>query len=169
MLALQMIKVALTTLAIALTMIRGASAMEFRIDRNDVDEEITVGDGPIVDGDAGRLEAIIPKVGRDQYGNIPLYLNSPGGAVDAAFALVEVMDRYEFSALVPSGARCASACASIVYISARFHQVVGTGLLGIHTCYVRNTLEPSAFCNDKIAKNAIAHGTSYGAVNMWQR
>ena len=32
-----------------------------------------------------------------------------------------------------------------------------------------DTPEPSAFCNKKIAENAIDHGTSYSAVNMWQR
>jgi uncharacterized protein YecT (DUF1311 family) len=83
------------------------------------------------------------------------------------------MDRHEFSALVSSNAECASACASIVYISARFHQVVGTGRLGFHTCYTRGTStdtpEPSSFCNDIIAENAYKHGTSQGAVNMLQR
>ena len=79
------------------------------------------------------------------------------------------MDREEFSALVSSGARCASACASIVYISARFHQVVGTGLLGIHTCYLKQEIgapQPSSFCNEEIAQNAVDHGTSYGALQM---
>jgi len=73
-----------------------------------------IGEGPIVDGDAARLEAVIPSAGRDQYGNIPIFLNSPGGSVEAAFALVELMDRIEFSALVGSDAICASACASIL-------------------------------------------------------
>jgi uncharacterized protein YecT (DUF1311 family) len=100
-------------------------------------------------------------------------LNSPGGSVETALKLVELMDREEFSAFVASGDRCASACASIVYISARFHQVLGTGLLGIHTCYSvdqkGDAPEPSSFCNEVIAQNAANHGTSYGALQMWQR
>jgi ATP-dependent protease ClpP protease subunit/uncharacterized protein YecT (DUF1311 family) len=124
-------------------------------------------------GDAGRLERVIPLAGRDEYGNIPLYLNSPGGSVDAALEIVEVMDREEFSTLVASGAQCASACASVVYVSGRYHMVMGTGLLGIHTCYTvkddNSEPEPSSFCNERIAQKAADHGTSYGAIQMWQR
>ncbi len=147
--------------------------MQFRVDQ-DPEEHIAliIAEGPIVEGDAGRLEAIIPQAGRDKFGNIPLYLNSPGGLVSAAFELVKVMDHYEFSAVVSSNAMCASACASIVYVSARFHQITGSGKLGIHTCYTKEgpaaAPEPSSFCNEAIARNAVEHGTSYGAVNMWQ-
>jgi hypothetical protein len=83
------------------------------------------------------------------------------------------MDREEFSAYVRSGGRCASACASVVYIFARHHLVLGTGLLGIHTCYTVSDKsgppEPSSFCNEIIAQNAVNHATSYGAIQMWQR
>ena len=148
--------------------------MTFRIQWSPEEKiNVIIGDGPIEDGDAGRLDKVIPLAGRDRYGNIPLYLNSPGGSVTAALAIVEVMDREEFSALVGSGGRCASACASIIYISARYHLVIDTGLLGIHTCYAVNRQsgepEPSSFCNEVIAQNAVNHGTSYGAVQMWQR
>lgn len=116
-----------------------AKAMTFRIQWSPEEKiNVIIGDGPIEDGDAGRLDKVIPLAGRDRYGNIPLYLNSPGGSVTAALAIVEVMDREEFSALVGSGGRCASACASIIYISARYHLVIDTGLLGIHTCYAVN-------------------------------
>ena len=150
-----------------------AKAMTFRT-QWDPDEKINViiGEGPIEEGDAARLEKVIPLAGRDRYGNVPLYLNSPGGSVKAALEVVEVMDREEFSALVGSGGQCASACASIIYVSARFHLVLGTGLLGIHTCYIKGQSgppEPSSFCNEIIARNAYNHGTSYGAVQMWQR
>jgi uncharacterized protein YecT (DUF1311 family) len=132
-----------------------------------------IAEGRIEQGDAQRLENVIPLAGRDRYGNIPIYLNSLGGEVAAAFDIVQVMDREEFSALVSSGARCASACASIVYISARFHQVLGTGLLGIHSCYQldKKSGVPAvdSFCNEVIAQNAVQHATSYGAVQMWQR
>ena len=151
-----------------------ATAMMFRIRWNPEDKSnVIVGEGPIEDGDKESLQKVIPLAGRDRYGNIALYLNSPGGSVKAAFEIIEAMDGEEFSALVASGDRCASACASIVYISARFHQVLGTGLLGIHTCYSVNQRsgapEPSSFCNEVIAQNAVNHGTSYGVIQMWQR
>jgi membrane-bound ClpP family serine protease len=151
-----------------------ASAMMFRILWDPEDKSnVIVGEGQIQEGDKERLEKVIPLAGRDRYGNIPLYLNSPGGSVKAAFEIIELMDRQEFSALVASGDRCAFACASIVYISARFHQVLGAGLLGIHTCYSVNqesgAPEPSSFCNEVIAQNAVDQGTSYGAIQMWQR
>jgi membrane-bound ClpP family serine protease len=151
-----------------------ANCMTFRIVWNPEEKiNVIIGEGPIAQGDKERLEKVISLSGRDRYGNIPLYLNSPGGSVEAAFKLVELMDIEEFSALVSSGGRCASACASIVYLSARFHQVVGSGLLGIHTCYSvdqkTGAPEPSSFCNEVIAQNAVNHGTSYGALQMWQR
>jgi hypothetical protein len=148
--------------------------MMFRILWDPEDKSnVIVGEGQIQEGDKERLEKVIPLAGRDRYGNIPLYLNSPGGSVKAAFEIIELMDRQEFSALVASGDRCAFACASIVYISARFHQVLGAGLLGIHTCYSVNqesgAPEPSSFCNEVIAQNAVDQGTSYGAIQMSQR
>jgi uncharacterized protein YecT (DUF1311 family) len=150
-----------------------ATAMEFRITWNPEEKiNVIIGNGQIESGDARRLEEMIPRADRDRYGNIQIYLDSPGGLVKAAFDVVAIMDREEFSAFVSSGSRCASACASIVFVSARFHLVVGGGLLGIHTCYIANQgsrPEPSSFCNEEIAMNAVGHGTSYGAVQMWQR
>jgi hypothetical protein len=147
-----------------------AHAMEFSI-RFHEGQRFIFGEGPIIEGDAARLAKAIPMADRDKYGNITIFLNSPGGSVDAAFDLVQLMDRWEFSALVGSEAICASACASIVCISARFHQVVGSGRLGIHTCYSKGgqsaAPEPSAFCNEKIRENAVQHGTSYSAIKMW--
>lgn len=148
--------------------------MTFRIKHDPIlGINVIEGRGPIVDGDATRLEKVIPLADRDQYGNIPLYLDSPGGSVKSAFEIVEVMDREDFSVIVGAGQRCASACASILYISGRFHIVTGDGLLGIHTCYSisKHSLnpEPRSFCNELIAQNAVAHGTSYGALQMWQR
>jgi hypothetical protein len=144
--------------------------MEFSIRFHD-GQRFIFGEGPIIEGDAGRLAQAMPMADRDEFGNITLFLDSPGGSVDAAFELVKLMDRWEFSAIVGSDASCASACASILYISARFHQVVGSGRLGIHTCYSKEgktgTAEPSAFCNEAIRENAVQHGTSYSAIKTW--
>jgi uncharacterized protein YecT (DUF1311 family) len=141
--------------------------MGFRLE-DENGSKVILADGEIVAGDAARLEAAVAKAGRDKFGNIRMYLNSPGGSVAAAFGMVEVMDREEFTALVTGTARCASACASIVYISARMHLVADGGMLGLHTCYNSSDREPLDFCNRFVAENAVKHGTSYGALNMWQ-
>jgi hypothetical protein len=165
---------ALLQLFFPVGLLTAAVCMEFRTGY-DPEEHITfiIGEGPIIDGDASRLETIIPQADRDRFGNIPMYLNSPGGSVAAALAIVQLMDRHEFTVIVSSNAICASACASVVYVSARFHQVIGTGRLGIHSCYTQSdpaaAPEPSSFCNHVIAKNAYEHGTSYSSVNMWQK
>jgi uncharacterized protein YecT (DUF1311 family) len=142
-------------------------AMEFRLE-DENGGNVILANGEIVPGDPGRLTAAVAGTGRDKFGNIRMYLNSPGGSVAAAFGMVEVMDREEFTALVTGDGRCASACASIVYISARMHLVTDKALLGLHTCYSSSNREPLDFCNRIIAENAVKHGTSYGALNMWQ-
>jgi len=144
-----------------------SQAMEFRLE-DESGSNVIVADGEIIAGDPGRLQAATTKAGRDKFGNIRMYLNSPGGSVAAAFGMVEVMDREEFTALVTGDAKCASACASVVYLSARMHLVTDNGLLGLHTCYSSLDREPLDLCNQLIAENAVKHGTSYGAVNMWQ-
>src|SRR5436309_4443318 len=92
---------------LSITFLTTSFAMEFRIER-DPDEGINViiGEGPIIDGDAARLVAIVPRAERDKFGNIHLYLNSPGGLVAASFEIVTVMDRYAFRALVSANAIC---------------------------------------------------------------
>ena len=137
----------------ALLLIGAAHSMEFSI-RPHEGRKIIIADGLIQNGDAEKLAATIPLADRDQYGNIPMYLNSPGGSVGAAFELVKLMDLHEFSALVGSEAICASACASIVFISARYHLVIGSGRIGLHT-------------TPKAAGAAPPHGTSYSAIRMW--
>jgi uncharacterized protein YecT (DUF1311 family) len=144
-----------------------SQAMEFHLEHEN-GSNVIVADGEIIAGDPGRLQAAAAKAGRDKFGNIRMYLNSPGGSLAAAFGMVEVMDREEFTALVTGDLKCASACASIVYLSARMHLVTDNGMLGLHTCYSSLDKEPLDLCNRLIAENAVKHGTSYGAVNMWQ-
>jgi uncharacterized protein YecT (DUF1311 family) len=153
-----------------LTVPHCALAMEFRTTRDPLENiRVIMGEGPIISGDASRLEGAIKGAERDKYGNYHLYLNSPGGEVEAAFEMVAVMDREDFTAIVSSGARCASACAAVVYLSARHHEIVGDGLIGIHSCYSGKDRRPSSYCNERIVQNATDHGTSYGAIGMWQK
>ena len=120
--------------------------------------------GPIEKGDAEKFEKVIPLAGRDMFGNIALVINSPGGSVEEAFKIVEIMDREEVSVYVPG--TCASACASIIYLSGRFHIVLDKGSIGFHPCFAQKgaALDPSSLCNERIAENAANHGTDYGSV-----
>lgn len=123
--------------------------------------------GEIADGDAQQLELLMSKAGRDEYGNVRVYLDSVGGSVDEAMQIVRVFDRHEVTAVVPSGAACLSACASVLFVSARIHFMEeGDGVLGFHTCRVAGVY-PSAPCNSAIGENAVHHGTGFGSLLRW--
>jgi uncharacterized protein YecT (DUF1311 family) len=145
-----------------------ARSMDFHTVYNSQDKiRVIIGKGEIVDGDVERLRQTIPSADRDAIGNIALYLDSPGGSVKTAFEMVELMDKEEFSVMVGSNMVCLSACSSILYLSGRFHIVLGSGIIGFHTCYIRKgdaVPEPSALCNKAIVDNAFQHGTSVGAI-----
>lgn len=71
-----------------------ATAMEFRIYRQpELNQNVVIGEGPIRQGDAEKFTAIAKKADRDSEGHITFVLNSPGGSVDAAFKLVDAMDK----------------------------------------------------------------------------
>ncbi len=129
------------------------------------------GEGEIVSGDAASFSEISKQGSRDQFGNVTLVLNSPGGSVDAAMEMVKVMDAVGVTTIVPPGGYCASACASILFVSGSKRAVFGTGLLGFHTCYNRTQSgdEKNDLCNDAIASNAVAHGVCYGVVDVWTK
>lgn len=144
--------------------------MEFRIYlQPELQRRIVVGEGPIVEGDAARFEAVAQQADRDDAGLITLALSSPGGSVLAALEMVEAMDTIRVYAVVPDNAFCASACASVLYVSAEKHMVLGTGRLGFHTCYRHGSqrAEPSSLCNEVVGRNAFLHGVSYAAVDMF--
>jgi hypothetical protein len=123
--------------------------------------------GEIRQGDAARLEKIIDSADRDFFGNVTIFLNSPGGDVEAALSMVRVMDAYEVTTIVDKGAICASACSSILYISGRFHTILEGGLLGFHACRAGDKVIP--LCAEVVSNNATKHATAFGAVEMWMR
>lgn len=147
-----------------------ASGMDFRVYfQPELKQRVVIGEGILSEGDDSKFRIAAQTADRDAKGHITLVLNSLGGSVRAAFALVRAMDKLKVYAVVPDNALCASACASVVYISAERHLVVGSGRLGFHTCYAaKNTSnEPSAVCNEKIAQNAFKRGTSYASVDLF--
>ena len=166
---MRLLRKALVYLACSVAACSSTCAMEFTVRfAEGSDASAIFADGPIVEGDAERFQSLASKTGRDQFGNILVYLNSPGGSVAAAFELVRLMDDIEVTAIVGSGEECVSACSAIVFLSARLHLVVGTGRLGFHTCYMRDkagAAETLPRCNEAIIQNAVDHGTSYGALS----
>lgn len=145
-------------------------SMEFRLFKQpELNRNVVIAEGIIKEGDAIKLKSILEKGDKDKDGFITLVLNSLGGSVKASFEMVEVMDEHKILAIVPQNALCASACASILFVSAEKHIVVGNGKLGFHTCYKTTSKysEPSSICNELVAENAMSRGTSYASVALF--
>ena len=142
--------------------VNSAVAMEFELVTLTNGEKAVLALGEIQDGDDIQLDRILSKTPRDQFGTKRIGLASLGGSVSAALKMVKIMDRHIVSTFVQN-MKCASACASILYISGKYHWVVG-GTLGMHTCYNGLTREKNSLCNQAIADNALAHGTPQGNV-----
>ena len=131
--------------------------------------KLVVGKGSIRDGDADRFLASAKMADRDREGLVVLVLNSPGGNVEAAFRVVDAMDKVRVYTTVPNDAKCASACASILFASGQRRSVLGTGLLGFHSCYRRDerTYVQDSLCNEIIAANAMQRGVSHAGINRF--
>jgi len=141
-----------------------ANATEFKVAGREDGWPVLIGTGTIVLGDAERLRAGLDRVRRDNYGLKELALSSPGGLVNEAFRMGDVIDDEGVLIFIPANASCAPACAVILYIDAKYHMVIEGGALGIHTCYHSAGNAPAPECNNRTAQNAVAHGTDYGSV-----
>lgn len=147
-----------------------ASAMDFTVYyQPQLKRKMLIGEGKIQEGDAKKFLAAAKLADRDEEGLVILALNSPGGNVEAAFRLIDAMDTVRVYTTVPSNARCASACASILFASGERRSVVGTGLLGFHSCYRRDgkTYASDSLCNEIIAANAMQRGVSNAGINRF--
>jgi uncharacterized protein YecT (DUF1311 family) len=147
-----------------------ARAMDFRLYyQPQLKLKMVIGEGRIEDGDAGKFLAIAKTADRDDEGLVVLVLNSPGGNVEAAFRVVDAMDKVRVYTAVPNDARCASACASILFASGLRRSVIGNGLLGFHSCYRREgqSYAADSLCNEIIAANAMLRGVSNAGINRF--
>jgi hypothetical protein len=144
------------------------SAMEFAIAKMPDGLRIVSAKGPIVMGDGERLASALRSADRDSYGNKRVALNSIGGQVGEAFAMVAIMDQEKVTIIVEAKGECASACAQILFLSGVHRFVLDGGRLGLHSCYLSGKdakgVTKSTHCNDLIAQNALAHGTGYGSI-----
>ena len=142
-------------------------AMDFSILTMPDGLHVVFADGEIVAGDAEHLRIALQSADRDTFGNKDIALNSGGGLVSAAFAIVALMDQDKITTIVPPGATCASACAQIVFVAGVHRVVLDGARLGIHTCSINGDSSP--LCNQIIADNAFEHGVPYGSVMAFMK
>jgi hypothetical protein len=137
-----------------------AGAMSFHIARTTSGLSVVLAKGEIKQGDARRLKAALAKATVDQHGTRQLWLDSPGGLVAIALDMADIMDDVGVTTGVGKGALCASACASVLFVSGRYRRVDTGGALAIHSCYdSRNGLAMSE-CNAAISAHAEFEGVS---------
>ncbi|WP_246205853.1 hypothetical protein [Microvirga arsenatis] len=118
--------------------------------------------GPIERGDAEKLSGNLSGLPLWPHGASVLLLDSPGGSVGEALRISKLLDDNPVHTVIPKGAKCASACASIIFIAGKFRTVEEGGLFGQHSCSLRGVKDTE--CNHLIAQHAMAHGVSYGSV-----
>ena len=139
----------------------GARAMTFALEQGEQGRKVVVARGAIEAGDAQRLRQALQGAERDDRGHRILVLDSPGGNVGEAFAMVEVMEAERVTTRVRAGTSCASSCAMIVFAAGLFRIVDPGGRLGIHTCYDKAAGARSTNCNEIIAQAAQKHGVPF--------
>lgn len=136
-----------------------AFAMKFRFGTTG-GIKVVVASGDISRGDARRLARALEQADRDAHGTKRLYLDSDGGLVDEALKMAEIMSEVGVSTYVRKETVCASACASILFVSGKYRTVEQGGLLAIHSCYDALTGRPATECNAAISAHAETVGFS---------
>ena len=143
---------------------RGLAAMEFQaVEWNG--REVLLASGPIEQGDAKQYREALARIGEQPHGARVVLLDSPGGSVKAAMEMSDVNDEFSVHMVIPDGARCASACASILYISGDYRTTASGGLFGQHSCSRGGVPDPD--CNELLALHAVNHGVAHGAVKAF--
>jgi hypothetical protein len=137
-----------------------AAAMTFSFAKTKAGIQVVVAKGDIKRGDARRLARALEKAGRDKHGTKQLQLDSPGGLVAEAFLMADIMDDVGVTTIVPRGALCASACASVLFVSGKYRTVEKGGALAIHSCYDSRSGKMMSDCNAMISAHAEAEGLS---------
>jgi hypothetical protein len=129
------------------------------------DRQVLLLTGPIVRGDAAKVAEKLKLASDFPHGVPVVLLDSPGGSVTEALFVSKLFEQRGVHTVIPNGATCASACASIVFISGTYRTVEEGGYFGQHSCSVGGKEDQA--CNDLISEHALAHGVSYGAVSAF--
>lgn len=121
--------------------------------------------GPIIMGDKERLADALENLTPFPHGVPVVLLDSPGGSVKAALDISKMLEEIPVHMVIPDGASCASACASILFIAGKYRTVDPGGLFGQHSCSIDGVASEN--CNNIISEHALAHGVSYGSVSAF--
>jgi hypothetical protein len=151
-------------LSLTAAMPKDLMAMNFYIESRD-GREVLVATGPIELGDQFAYRDALEKTPVQPHGARVVYLDSPGGSVSAALAMSAVNDDFIVHMVIPSLAECASACASILFVSGAFRTMSPTGRFGQHSCSLNGIAD--ADCNEELAQHAFRHGVAHGAVKAF--
>lgn len=119
-------------------------------------------DGTIEPGDAEQIARKLPLAEKMPYGTPVVVLNSPGGSVTEALKISKLFDDSPVHTVIPNRAKCASACASIVFIAGEYRTMEDGAAFGQHSCSVNGVKDEE--CNEVISEHAVAHGVSHGSV-----
>ncbi len=117
-------------------------------------------EGEIIAGDANRLQAQLQE---SPPSTETLLITSPGGSVQEAIKIAEIVQENSFSVVVIG--ECASACAMIIFPAGKYSILTSGSLLGIHSC--SNSGERNDLCNSKIAEYATSNGFPYGTIDIF--
>ncbi len=137
-----------------------AAAMRFQMLETGTGQRIVVATGEIRDGDARMLGWTLDQATRDRNGMKELTLDSPGGLVREAFSMAGLMDKVGVTTIVPAQAVCASACASVLFVSGKYRSIEKGGVLAIHSCYDDRSGQKMDDCNALISIHAQYEGSS---------
>jgi hypothetical protein len=137
-----------------------AGAMSFHLAKTKSGLSVVMAKGEITKGDARRLKSALARAGRDQHGTKQLWLDSPGGLVAIALDMADIMDAEGVTTVVGEGALCASACASVLFVSGKYRRVDSGGALAIHSCYDSRNGHAMTDCNAAISAHAEFEGVS---------
>ena len=118
--------------------------------------------GRIVSGDASKFAKALATLPASPHGVPIVLLDSPGGSVTEALLMSKHLNGKPAHMVIANGAKCASACASILFIAGKYRTMEAFGRFGQHSCSL-NGIQNQA-CNDKISEHALNNGVSYGSV-----
>jgi hypothetical protein len=127
--------------------------------------EVLLLKGRIDEGTFEKLEKTYASIAPLPHGLPVMLLDSPGGSVDEALKISHFLDINQTHTVIPDGAICASACASIIFIAGSARTIEEGGLLGQHSCS-RGGI-PDRQCNEVLSKHAVEHGVSHGSVSAF--
>jgi hypothetical protein len=118
--------------------------------------------GVISPGATAKFRSIADQAEPAKHGVPVLLLDSPGGDVLEALQLSTAIKNRSFHTVIPNGASCASACASIVFVAGKYRTMEHFGRFGQHSCSIGGRPDPE--CNEIISEHAVSSGVSHGSV-----